>query len=139
MPDVEFVNGPGTVESFGFDHNEVYDETKEWILDRRDVDMIFFPDQGLEPAAAVIADLALYGDVSLTGFHMSEAVSNYIREGVVVAAMLPGLAAQAAAGAEACGDYLLAGVYDTGHVTIDPVAVTDDNVDDRDWTLPENR
>ena len=139
LPDVEFVNGPGTVESFGFDPNEVYDETAEWILDRPDVDIIFFTDAGMEYAATVIADLVLYGDVSVSGFHMSERVSNYIREGVVVAAMLPGLADQASDAAEACGDFLLAGAYATGHVAVDPVAVTDENVEDRDWTLPENR
>ena len=139
LPEIEFVNGPDTVESFGFDPNEVYDEAGDWILDRLDVDIVFYPDRGMEYAATVIADWALYGDVSLAGFHMSEAIANYIREGVVVAAMLPGLADQAAAGAEACGDFLLAGVYDTGHVAIDPVAVTEENIDDRDWTLPENR
>ena len=117
----------------------MYDETQEWILDHPDVDIIFFPDAGLEPAAAVIADWALYGDVSLAGFHMSPTVGDFIRDGVVVAAMLTGLADQAAAAAEACGDFLLAGAFHTGHVPIDPVAVTDENVDSRDWALPENQ
>ena len=139
LPDLEFVNGPDTVESFGFDPVEVYDEAGEWILAHPDVDVVFFTDEGMEPASRFIADRALYGDVSLAGFHMSEKVPNYIREGVVVAAMLPGLAGQAAAAAEACGDFLLAGAYHTGHVAVDPVVVTEDNVEDRDWAQPENR
>ena len=139
LPDLEFVNGPDTVESFGLDPVEVYDEAGEWILAHPNVDIVFFTDEGMEPASRFIADRALYGDVSLAGFHMSEKVPNYIREGVVVAAMLPGLANQAAAAAEACGDFLLAGAYNTGHVAVDPVVVTEDNVEDRDWAQPENR
>ena len=139
LPDLEFVNGPDTVESFGFDPIEVYDEAGEWILAHPDVDIVFFTDEGMEPASRFIADRALYGDVSLAGFWMSEKVPNYIREGVVVAAMLEGLSGQAAAAAEACGDFLLAGAYHTGHVAVDPVVVTEDNVEDRDWALPENR
>ena len=139
LPDLEFVNGPDTVESFGFDPVEVYDEAGEWILAHPDVDVVFFTDEGMEPASRFIADRALYGDVSLAGFWMSEKVPNYIREGVVVAAVLPGLANQAAAAAEACGDFLLVGAYNTGHVAVDPVVVTEDNVEDRDWAQPENR
>ena len=139
LPDIEFVNGPGDVESFGSEYFEFYDEAGEWILAHPDVDIIFVTGAGLEPAAAFIADRALYGDVSLAGFDMSETVRDYIYEGVVVAAMVPGAANQAAAAAQACGDFLLAGVYDTGAVAVDPVAVTDDNLDERDWTLPENR
>ena len=139
LPDLEFVNGPDTVESFGFDPIEVYDEAGEWILAHPDVDIVFFTDEGMEPASRFIADRALYGDVSLAGFWMSERVPNYIREGVVVAAMLEGLSGQAAAAAEACGDFLLTGAYHTGHVAVDPVVVTEDNVEDRDWALAENR
>ena len=139
LADLQFVNGPDSVESFGFEPAEFYDEAGEWILAHPDVDIIFVTDEGLEPASRFVGDRALYGDVSLAGFHMSEAVGNYIYEGVVVVAMLPGLANQAAAAAEACGDFLLAGVYDTGRVAVDPVAVTDDNLDERDWTLSENR
>ena len=139
LPDIEFVNGPDAMESFGFDPVEFYDEAGEWILAHPDADIVFVADTGLEPASRFIAERALYGDVSLAGFDMSETISNYIREGVIVAAMLPGHTSQAAAAAEACGDFLLAGAYHTGAVAIDPVAVTEDNVTERDWTLPENR
>ena len=139
LPDLEFVNGPDDVESFGFEYFEFYDEAGEWIEAHPDVDIILVTGGGLEPASRFIADRALYGDVSLAGFDMSEAIGNYIYEGVVVAAMVPGLANQAAAAAEACGDFLLAGAYDTGPVAVDPVAVTEENLDERDWTLPENR
>ena len=139
LPDLEFVNGPDDVESFGSEYFEFYDEAGEWIEAHPDMDIIFVTGGGLEPTSRFIADRALYGDVSLAGFDMSETVRNYIYEGVIVAAMVPGLANQAAAAAEACGDFLFAGAYDTGPVAVEPVAVTEDNLDERDWTLPENR
>ena len=138
LPDIEFVNSPGTVASFGFDPDEVYVAATEWILANPDVDIIFHTDEGMEMAARVIAELGLYGDVSLAGFHMSDQVVNYVYEGVVVAAMVPGLANQAAAAAAACGDFLFAGVYDTANVAVDPTAVTEENLEERDWTSPEN-
>ena len=140
IPDIEFVNRPGDgVVSQGSDPGGVYERSGKWILEHPDVDIVFHADSGLEMVSKFIADESLYGDVSAAGFGMSQAVGNYIREGVVVAAMLPGGANQAAAAADACADLLLAGAYDTGAVAVDPVAVTDDNVLDRDWTLPENR
>ena len=143
LPDLTFVNGPNTVESHGFDPDELYEESGEWILTHPDVDIIFHTDHGgLEAASAFIADQALYGDVSIVGLAtggLSQSLYNYVYEGVVVAAMVPGLANQAAAAAAACGDFLLAGAYNNGAVAVDPVAVTEDNLDERDWTLPENR
>ncbi len=136
--DLEFVNGPGTAVSHGTDPGAAYEAAEQWIRDNPGVDIIFHTGAGLEAASQYIADAALYGDVFTVGFHMNERVGDLIWEGVVVAALLPGLRDQAAAAAKACGDFLLAGAYDTGHVVIDPVAVTDDNLDDRDWTDPEN-
>ena len=139
LPEIEFVNGPDSVESLGFDPARVYDRSGRWIAAHPDVDIIFHADSGLEAASRYIADELLYGDVSLAGFHMSTDVLRYIREGVVVAATVPALADQAAAAARACGDFLLAGAYHTGAVAVDPVVVTEDNLGERDWTLLDNR
>ena len=136
---VEWVNGPGDVESFGFEQFAVYDATEAWVLDNIDVDIVFHTDEGLEALAAVIADQLLYGDMYAVGFHLSEPVTNYIRERVVVTAMASGLAESARRAGAACGDFLLGGVHDTGRVVIEPTAVTRDNVEEIDWTLPENQ
>ena len=136
---VEWVNGPSDVDSFGFDPFAVHDATEAWVLDNIDVDIVFHTDEGLEAVARVMADQLLYGDMYAVGFHMSEPVTNYIRERIVVTAMVQGLAEQARRAGAACGDFLLGGTHDTGHVVIEPVAVTRDNVDEIDWTLPENQ
>ena len=136
---VDWVNGPADVDSFGFDPFVVHDATEAWVLDNMDVDIVFHTDEGLEAVARVIADQLLYGDMYAVGFHMSEPVTNYIRERVVVTAMAQGLAEQARRAGAACGDFLLGGTHDTGHVVIEPVAVTRDNVDEIDWALPENQ
>ena len=139
LPEIEFVNGPDSVESLGFDPAQVYDRSGRWIAAHPDVDIIFHADSGLEAASRYIADELLYGDVSMAGFHISTDVLRYIREGVVVAATVPALADQAAAAARACGDFLLAGAYHTGTVAVDPVVVTEDNLGERDWTSLDNR
>ena len=136
---VEWVNGPSDVDSFGFDQFAVHDATEAWVLDNIDVDIVFHTDEGLEAVATVMADQLLYGDMYAVGFHMSEPVTNYIRERVVVTAMVQGLVEQARRAGAACGDFLLGGTHDTGHVVIEPVAVNRDNVDEIDWTLPENQ
>ena len=136
---VEWTNGPSDVDSFGFDPFAVHDATEAWVLDNSDVDIVFHTDAGLEMLARVIADQLLYGDMYAVGFHVNEPVTDYIRERVVVAAMAQGFAEQAHRAGLACGDFLLGGIHDTGHVVFDPVAVTRDNVDEVDWTLPANQ
>ncbi len=139
LPDLEFVNGPDTAVSLGADPDSAYEAAGEWIGANPEVDIIFLPDSSLEQASRFIAAEALYGEVSTAGFHMSSSVVNFIYEGVVVAAMVPGLSNQAEAAARACGDFLLAGVYDTGAVAVDPTAVTEANLEEREWTAPQNR
>ena len=52
--------------------------------------------------------------------------------------MVQGFSNQAARGAQACADFLLDGKYDVGHVIMEPVSVTKENVDSVDWTDPKN-
>lgn len=136
---VEFVNTPNDVQSFGSEPAEVYAATEAWVLDNLDVDIVFHTDSGLEALAAVMADQLLYGDMYAVGVHMSPLIADFVRERLVVASMAPGLVEQARRAGGACGDFLLGGVHDTGHVVTEPTAVTRDNVDDTDWTLPESR
>ena len=135
---VEWANGPEDVESFGFDPVAVYDETEAWVLDNIDADIVFHTDAGVESLAAVMAEHLLYGDMYAVGFHMNPRMADYIRERLVVATMVPRRAEQARLAGAACGDFLLAGIHDTGHVVVEPVAVTLDNVEDTDWSRPEN-
>ena len=136
---VEWVNEPATVESHGLEPNSVYDASEAWVLENIDVDIVFHTDAGLEQVSAVIANQLLYGDMYAAGFHVSEQVTDFIRERVVVAAMTQGLSEQAYRAGVACGDFLLGGAFESGHVVIVPKAVTRDNVDDLDWSLPENQ
>ncbi|MCY4421947.1 MAG: substrate-binding domain-containing protein [Acidimicrobiaceae bacterium] len=136
---LEWVNTPTDVESLGFEPFAVYDATEAWVLDNLDADMVFHTDAGIEQLAAVMADQLLYGDMYAVGFHVNEAVLDYIRERLVAAAVPEGLSEQARLAARACGDFLLGGALETGHVVITPAAVTLDTIDDTDWTLAENQ
>ena len=100
QPHVEFVNGPESTEAQGFDADEVYDSSVVWLQQHPDADMIFHADEGLEALAQAIADQLLYGDVYAVGFGMGQTVGNLIHDGVVVATLLEGYEAQAAAAAE---------------------------------------
>lgn len=137
---IEFVNGPDVdIESLGFDPESVYAATEAWVLAHLDVDMIFHTDQGMAEVARVIADQSLYGDVFTSGFYMNEQMANFIRDGVVVVAVAQGLFNQAHSAATACGDFLVDGDYEIGHVVQEPLTATRDNVEAIDWTLPENQ
>ena len=137
---IEFVNGPDVdIESLGFDPESVYAATEAWVLAHLDVDMIFHTDQGMAEVARVIADQSLYGDVYTSGFHMNDQMANFIRDGVVIVAVAQGLSNQAQSAATACGDFLLDGDHQVGHVVLEPLTATRDNVEALDWSLPENQ
>jgi ABC-type sugar transport system substrate-binding protein len=137
---IEFVNGPDEgVESLGFDPDAVYSAAESWVLAHPDVDMIFHTDQAMAQTARVIADQLLYGDMYVSGFYMDEDMANFILDGVAVVAVAQGLYNLAAAAGAACGDFLLDGDYEVGHVVQEPLVATDNNVDSIDWTLPENQ
>ena len=137
LPEIQFANRPGSAQSLGSRPGDAYELSRAWILDHPDVDILLVADSGLETVASAIAAEALYGDVSAVGFELSDTVVSYIRDGVVAAALVPDSAAAAAAAAAACTDFLLSGVYETGHVAVDPLAVTEANVDDGVWLQPE--
>ena len=137
-PGVVWVNTPVDADSYGFEQPAVYDAVEAWVLANSDADIVFHTDRGLEPLAAVMADQLLYGDMYAVGFHMNDTVADYIRERLVAAAFVQNASEQARRAGMACGDFLLGGVHDTGHVVVEPVAVTRDNVDEVDWSLPEN-
>ena len=137
---IDFVNGPDhNIESLGSDPEAVYVAVDAWVGANLDVDIIFHTDSGMAQVAEVIADQSLYGDVYTSGFHMNADLANYIRDGVVVTAIAQGLSSQAANAVGACGDFLVDGDYETGHVVHQPVVATRDNVESIDWTLPENQ
>jgi ribose transport system substrate-binding protein len=136
---LEWANAPNDVESLGFEPFAVYNATEAWVLENVDADIVFHTDEGLEQLAAVMADQLLYGDMYAVGFHTSAAVADYIRERLVVAAVGENRAEQARLAGLACGDFLLGGDHRTGHVVVEPTAVTRDNVDDADWASAENQ
>ena len=135
---VVWANNPNNVDAFGFDPVTVRAAIEAWVLENSDADIVFHTGAGLESLAAVMADQLLYGDMYAVGFHMSPQVSDYIRERLVVATVVARLAAQTRLAGMACGDFLLGGVHETGHVVIEPLIVTRENVDEIDWSQPEN-
>ena len=135
QPHVEFTNGPESTEAQGFDADEVYDSSVVWLQQNPDADMIFHADEGLEFLARAIGDQLLYGNVYAIGFGMSQTVGNLIHDGVVLATLLEGYEAQAAAAARACGDFLFDGVYDVGVVSRDPQVVHEHNLEAAGWNL----
>lgn len=136
---LEWANTPNDVDSLGFEPFAVYDATEAWVLENVDADVVFHTDAGLEQLAAVMADQLLYGDMYAVGFHMSAPVADYIRERLVVTAMDERRSEQARLAGLACGDFLLGGVHTTGHVVVEPEAVTRDNVDETDWAPADNQ
>ncbi|WP_419946565.1 sugar ABC transporter substrate-binding protein [Candidatus Poriferisodalis sp.] len=136
---VEWANEPTTALSHGDNPSSSYGAIDAWVAENGDVDIVFHTDAGLEEIAAVIASRVLYGDMYAVGFHISEPVTDFIRERVIVTAMTQGFAEQAERAGRACGEFLVDGVFETGRVTIAPSAVTRDNVDARDWAAPENQ
>ena len=137
MPHVEFANGPEDVEPLGFDSDSAYDSAAVWLQEHPDVDIIFLADGGLEQLAAAIGDQFLHGDVYAAGFGMSDAIGNFIHDGVVVATLLEGLESQAETAAQACGRFLDDGVYDAGAVARNPQVVHEDNLESTGWAPPE--
>lgn len=137
---IEFVNGPREgVESLGLDPDAAYAAVDAWVGAHLDVDMVFHTDPGIAQVAQVIANRSLYGDMYTAGFHMSDQLANYIRDGVVVVGLAQGLAAQAHNAAVACGQFLLDGAHEVGQVVHEPLLGTRDNVDAVDWTLLESQ
>lgn len=135
---VVWVNGPGSVDSVGFDAVGVRAATEAWVLENSDVDVVFHADAGVEVLASVMADQFLYGDMYAVGFHMSPVMVDFIRERLVAAAVVARYFEQGRLAGEACGDFLLGGVLETGHVVVEPLIVTRDNVEETDWSQPEN-
>jgi ABC-type sugar transport system substrate-binding protein len=140
LPSIHFVNSPTKgIKSQGFTQATVYADAKAYIQGHPDVQVIFHTDQGVEMVAKAINDLHLKGKVYTAGYNIDAPIASYVKSGPVVVTMVQGFARQAKAGAKACGDFLLAGKYKTGHVVIPPQAVTKSNVSATDWTKPGNQ
>lgn len=140
LPDVEFINGPNEdIESQGFDAPQVYSAVEAYINGHPDVDLIFHTDQGVEQVGKAIQDLGLTGEMWAAGFNVSEGIVEYIKSGEILVSVGQGFSNQAEAGAKACAEFLLNGEYETGHVVLDPVPVTAENADEKDWFDPANQ
>ena len=140
LPKLEFVNTPAAgVAAMSADADAAYADAERWLVENPDVDLIFHTDAGLEALSIAIANLSLYGDFYVIGFGINETIGNLIRDGVVAVAAVEGYAGRAARAAEACGDFLLGGTYETGHVMLEPTIVTEVTVDEADWRLAANR
>ena len=139
LPGLEWANtSTENIESQGWDPATSYAMVEAWVLGHPDVDIIFHTDQGVTNVAKAISDNGLSGTMYTSGFNIDPATADYIRSGDIIVTMVQGFSNQAARGAQACSDFLFDGNYDVGHVIMDPVAVTGDNVDSVDWTDPKN-
>ena len=140
QPKLEFVNTPDAgVAALSSDPAEARLDAEAWLANNPDVDLVFHTDRGLEPFGLAIAYQSLYGDFYVVGFGINEMIGNLIRDGVVVAAAVEGYADRASQVAGACGDFLLGGTFETGHVALEPAMVTELTVDEADWRLAANQ
>ena len=140
LPGIKFVNSPTSgIQSQGFTQATVYTDAKSYLQGHPDVQIVFHTDQGVEMVAKAINDLHLKGKVYAAGYNIDPPIASYVKSGTVVVTMVQGFARQAEAGAKACGDFLFAGKYKTGHVVISPQAVTASNVSATNWNNPANQ
>jgi len=140
IPSIKFVNSPTSgIESQGFTQATVYADAKAYLQGHPQVQLVFHTDQGVEMVAKAINDLHLKNKVYAAGYNIDPPIASYVKNGLVVVTMVQGFARQAEAGAKACGDFLYAGKYQTGHVVIPPEAVTQANVASKNWTNPANQ
>ena len=140
QPKLEFVNTPDAgVAALSSDPVDARLEAEAWLAANPDVDLVFHTDRALEPFSLAIVYQSLYGDFYVVGFGINEMVGNLIRDGVVVVAAVEGYADRAERAAAACGDFLLGGTFETGHVALEPRFVTELNVDEADWRLAANQ
>lgn len=140
LPDVEFINSPTSdIESQGFESADVFASARAYLIGNPDVDLVFHTDQGVEPLGQAIQDLEISEQTYAAGFNISPGIIELIEAGDIVVSVGQGFSNQAEAGALACGDFLLTGEYEEGHVVLEPVPVTTENVDSLDWSLPENQ
>ena len=140
LPSVKFLNSPTKgISSQGFDQPTVYSSAKAYLQGHPQVKLVFHTDQGVEMVAKAINDLHLKGKVFTAGYNIDPPIASYVKSGTVVVTMVQGFARQAESGAKACGDLLLAGKYQTGHVIVSPTAVTSTNVGTKDWNNPANQ
>ena len=140
QPKLEFVNAPDAgVGVLSSDPVRGRLDAEEWLAANADVDLVFHTDRGVEPFGLTIALQALYGNFYVVGFGINDMIGNLVRDGVIVAAAVEGYADRASRAAGACGDFLLGGTFETGHVALEPRFVDENNVDDADWRLAINQ
>jgi ABC-type sugar transport system substrate-binding protein len=140
LPGLKFINtSTSGIQSQGFDQPTVYADAKAYLQGHPQVQLVFHTDQGVEMVAKAITDLRLKGKVFTAGYNIDPPIASYVKNGTVVVTMVQGFARQAEAGAKACGDFLFAGKYKTGHVVISPEAVTATNVSSTNWNNPANQ
>jgi ribose transport system substrate-binding protein len=140
LPNIKFINSPtGGIASQGFTQATVYADAKSYLQGHPQVQLVFHTDQGVEMLAKAINDLHMKGKVFAAGYNIDAPIASYVKAGTVVVTMVQGFARQAEAGAKACGDFLFAGKYKTGHVIIAPDAVTKANITAKNWTDPANQ
>jgi len=140
LPNIKFINtSTSGIQSQGFTQATVYADAKAYLEGHPQVQLVFHTDQGVEMVAKAINDLHLKGKVYTAGYNIDPPIASYVKNGTVVVTMVQGFARQAEAGAKACGSFLFAGKYQTGHVVVSPEAVTKANVASTNWNNPANQ
>ncbi len=141
FPDAEFFNQPANALGTGddFTTEQVVTAVGPFLSGNPEVDFFFHTDQGIEGVGQVIADAGRTGEVWSSGFNVSLPILDRMESGEILVTIDQGFDNQAAAGVDACVDYLTEGEVPAEPLQyLDPIIVTADGIEDT-MTTQESR
>jgi ribose transport system substrate-binding protein len=141
FPAAEFFNQPGNALGTGddFTTEQVVSSVGPFLAGNPQVDFFFHTDQGVEGVGQVIKNAGRTGEVWTSGFNVSAPILELMESGEILVTIDQGFDRQAAAGVDACVDYLTNGeVPDEPLQYLDPIIVTADGIDGT-MTVQESR
>lgn len=131
--DAEFFNQPDGALGTGddFTTEQVLASVGPFLSGNPEVDFFFHTDQGIEGVGQAIQSQGRTGEVWSSGFNVSAPILDLMGSGEILATIDQGFDNQAAAGVDACVDYLTTGeVPDEPLQYLEPIVITADGVDD---------
>lgn len=141
FPDAELFNTPDDALGTGddFTSEQVVSSVGPFLSGNPEVDFFFHTDQGIEGVGQVIKDAGLTGEVWSSGFNVSLPILEFMDSGEILVTIDQGFDNQAAAGVDACVDYLTTGeVPEDPLQYLEPIVVTADGIDGT-MTVDESR
>lgn len=141
FPSAEFFNAPDNALGTGDDFTTegVVAAVGPFLSGNPGVDFFFHTDQGVEGVGQVIQSDGRTDEVWSSGFNVSAPILDLMESGEILVTIDQGFDNQAAAGVDACVEYLTSGeVPDEPLQYLDPIVVTADGLDGT-MTVQESR